>query len=149
MGRFNLSYLDHKGKTSGVGFNTPDLTAGNIAATTALMDDVQTAVEAISLGALKNKAYVAVTEDFVAVAPANGEAMRTKKWLVTGVDSEGNNASMEIPCADLSLLPAGSGTLDIAAGVGLALKDALEAVWYSKQANPVTVNQIISVGRSI
>jgi len=149
MGKMNLTYIDHDNERSGAGIQIVDLTAGNITATLALLDTLEAAIEAVVIGALDKKQVVAVTEEFAAVAPASGLAQREAKWLVTGVDSAGFNTSIELPTADLTLLPAGSGVLDISAGVGLALADALEAVWRSKQGNAVTVSRVIHVGRNI
>jgi hypothetical protein len=149
MGKLNLTYLDHDGESSTVGVRTVDLTAGNIAAQLALMDALQTAIDGIANGALKSKAVIAETEDFAATNPASGFTQREVKWLVTGVDSAGFNTTLEIPCADLSLLGANTGQLDISAGAGLAFKDALEDVWVSAQGNPVTVNAVYHVGRNI
>lgn len=149
MGKVNWSFIDHDSEASGVGMGLVDLTAGNITAQLALVDAVEAAILAIVTGELQSKAVVAVTEDFAVTPPADGYAQRETKWLVSGVDSAGNNASMEIPTANLSLLPSGSGVLDLSADEGLDLKTALDAAWRSKQGNLVTVSRVIHVGRNI
>lgn len=149
MGKYNLTYIDHDNESSSVGVTIVDLNAGNIAATLALLVTLETAIDGIIDGVKSKEQVIAVTTDFSAVAPADGFVQRETKWLVTGVDSAGFNTSLELPCADLSLLPSGSGVLDISAGAGLAFVNALEAVWISKQGNAVTVNQVYHVGRNI
>jgi len=149
MGKFSMTYLDHDDERSNVSVSIAELNAGNIAAQLALIATLQAAIEAIVIGALDRTVVSAVTTDLAAVAPASGNAQRETKWLVSGVDTQGLNCSMEIPTADLTLLPQGSGVLNLAAGVGLALKDALDAVWVSKIGNAVTVSRCIHVGRNI
>jgi len=149
MGKLNLTYIDHDSESSTVGVRTVDLTAANITAQLALQATLQSAIDGIANGALKTRSVLAETEDFAASPPASGFTQRETKWLVSGVDSAGFSTTLEIPCADLALLPAGSGVLDISAGAGLAFADALEAVWISAQGNPVTVNSVVHVGRNI
>ena len=115
----------------------------------ALIATLQAAIEAIVIGNLDRTVVSAVTTDLGAVPPASGTAQRETKWLVSGSDTVGLNCSIEIPTADLTLLPSGSGVLNLAAGTGLALKNALDAVWVSKIGNPVTVGRVIHVGRNI
>jgi len=149
MGKLNLTYIDHDSESSTVGVRTVDLTAGNITAQLALQATLQTAIDGIANGALKTRSVLAETEELAATPPASGFVQRETKWLVSGVDSAGFSTTLEIPCADLALLPSGSGVLDISAGAGLAFKDALEAVWRSQQGNAVVVNTVIHVGRNI
>jgi len=132
-----------------MGIGIADLTSVNIDAQLALLATLKTAVEAIVIGVLDKEQVVAVTTELAAVPPASGLAQREAKWLVTGVDTQGLNCSIEIPTADLTLLAAGTKNLSLAAGTGLALKNALDAVWLSKIGNAVTVSRCIHVGRNI
>lgn len=149
MGSYNLTFIDHDSETSTFGLRIPDLNAGNIAAQLALLATLRAAVEAVVIGTLRKEETSAITDEIAGVAPADGFAQRETKWLVSGVDSTGISATLEIPTADLDLLPSGSGTLDLTAGVGLALANALNAVWRSRAGNVVTVSRIIHVGRNI
>jgi len=149
MGKFIMTYVDHDGERSNASIGIVELNAGNIAAQLALVATLQAAIEAICVGNLDKTVVSAITTDLAAVPPASGLAQREAKWLVSGVDTQGLNCSIEIPTADLTLLPAGSGVLDLSAGVGLALANALNAVWVSKINNPVTVARVIHVGRNI
>lgn len=149
MGSYSLTFIDHDTESSTFGLRIPDLNAGNIAAQLALLATLRAAVEAVVLGTLRKEETSAIVDEIAGVAPADGFAQRETKWLVSGVDSTGLPCTLEIPCADLDLLPGGSGVLDISAGVGLALADALDAVWRSRSGNAVTVSKIIHVGRNL
>jgi len=150
MGKLNLVFIDHDSESSGVGIHSVDLTAGNFAAQSALLATLRTAIEGVSLGTLRQETIVAVTDDIPGVAPANAFAQRETKWLVRGVDGSGFVSTLEIPVADLALLAGGTGQMDIAAGAGLALKNALDAVWMSpRSGTAVTVEAVYHVGRNI
>jgi len=149
MGKLNYKIVDHDGETSTVGVNMVDLTAGNIAATLALVATLEAAIDALIIGTPRSEQVIAVTTDIPGVLPANAFAQRETKWLVTGVDSAGITCTLEIPTADLDALGAGTGELDISAGVGLALANALNAVWLSRAGNAVTVSKVTHVGRNI
>jgi hypothetical protein len=149
MGKLNYKIVDHDGETSTVGVTIVDLTAGNIAATLALIATLEAAIDAVIIGTPRSEQVIAVTTDIAGVLPADGFAQRETKWLVSGVDSAGITATLEIPTADLAALGAGTGELDISAGVGLALANALNAVWLSRAGNAVTVSKVTHVGRNI
>jgi len=149
MGSYSLTFVDHDSETSTFGLRIPDLNAGNITAQLALLATLRTSIEAVSIGTLRKEETSAIVDDIAGVIPANGFAQRETKWLVSGTDSAGLSCTLEIPCADLDLLAGGTGTLDISAGPGLALADALNAVWRSRAGNAVTVSRIIHVGRNI
>jgi hypothetical protein len=149
MGKMNLSYVDHDGEGSSVGVGIVDMNAGNFAATMTDLDAIRDAIEAVTLCTLRGRSIIAVTEEIAGVLPANGFAQRETKWLVSGVDANGQARTMEIPGADLSLLPSGSGVLNLASGVGQDLKDALDAAWVTPTGDAITVEQVIHVGRNL
>jgi hypothetical protein len=149
MGKYNLSFVDHDSESSTFGVTIPDLTVGNITAQLALLATLRASVEAVVIGTLRQEAVSAIVEDIPGVAPADGFAQRETKWLVSGVDADGLPHTIEIPTANLDLLPGGSGILDISAGVGQDLAEALNAVWRSKTQSAVTVSRIIHVGRNL
>jgi len=150
MGKYNLSFIDHDSEAAGFGLHMVNLTAGNITAQLALLATLRAAVEAVVVGTLRSEQVIAVTDDIPGVAPASAWAQRETKWLVRGVDGVGFASTIEIPTADLTLLSGGTGVLDITAGVGQDLADALNAVWMSpRSASAVTVERIIHVGRNL
>jgi len=149
MGKANWSTIDHDGEGSSIGVRVVDLNAGNIAAQLTAIGLLETALKGVSLAGFTKLDVLAVTTLIGDPQPVDGMAQRETKWLVSGSDTAGFSTTIEIPGADLDLLPAGSANLDLSAGAGLALKNALEAVWRSKQGNAVTVNRVTHVGRNI
>jgi hypothetical protein len=149
MGKYNLTFIDHDSEGSSVGVNIADLNAGNIAAALTELAALRDAIEAVVIGTLRQEQVIALTTDIAGVAPANGWAQRETKWLVSGVDTQGLSSTIEIPTANLTLLTGGSKTLDISAGVGLALATALNSRWISRAGNAVTVSRIVHVGRNL
>jgi len=150
MGKLNLTFIDHDSEASGVGVNMIDLNAGNIAAQLALVATLVAAIEAVSIGTLRNEQVIATTTDIAGVAPADPFAQRETKFLVRGVDASGFVSTIEIPAANLALLSGGSGTVSVTAGAGLALKNALDALWRSPRSDTaVTTESITHVGRNI
>lgn len=148
MGKANYTFIDHDSEGSSVSLQVPDLTAANINTILAQIDALRVALENVTIGTLRQVQVVGSTDIFSGVAPADGNAQRETKWLVQGIDSLGFAVSMEIPTAQLTLLPSGSGILDLSAGPGLALKQALDAIWLSRHGDPVTVSRVIHVGRN-
>jgi hypothetical protein len=150
MGKANWSTIDHDGEGSSIGVRTADLNAGNIATALANIATLQTALQAVTLVGFTKLDVLAQTTTIGDPQPsADGNAQRETKFLVSGTDTAGFSTTIEIPGADLTLLPTGSATLDLSAGAGLALKNALQAVWVSKQGNAVTVNRVMHVSRNI
>lgn len=142
--------LDYGSEPTRFGFNIVQITSANIVAQLALVDALIAAVDNATLyswvGNTVQARDVAVTLKASVV-----NAQRESKWRVTYTDDvqpEGNG-SFEIGMADLALLIAGTGKMDISAGAGLALVGAIEAVVVSRLGNAVTVADIIHVGRNI
>jgi hypothetical protein len=149
MGKWNYTFVDHDGETSTVGVRWVDLTAANMTAQLALLATLAAAVEAMSIGTPRKEVIIATEADIPGVLPTNAFAQRETKFLVSGRDSNGLSATLEIPCANLDELSGGSGTVDISAGAGLALANALNAGWRSRAGDLVTVEAIVHVGRNI
>lgn len=149
MGKFNLSLVDFDNESSTVGVRWVDLTSGNITAQLALIATLRAAIEAVCLGTPRKETIIANDTDIAGALPTDPFAQRETKWLVSGHDSAGLSATLEIPCADLAALAGGTGSMDITAGVGLALANALNAGWRSRAGNLVTVETIVHVGRNI
>lgn len=82
--------------------------------------------------------------------PANGEAQREKKWVVTYIGADSNKTyTREIPCADWSLLTGNSNKLDLAGVEAAAFVTAFEAAAAGEESETVTVSSIKAVGRNI
>lgn len=75
--------------------------------------------------------------------PTDGDANRGVKWFLRTSCLDGNGSPTIIQnyigIADHSLLTPGNDTLDLTAGVGLALKNAWEAVFLSKYGTTGTL----------
>jgi len=149
MGKWNYNIVDYGDEKSSVGVNWTDLNAGNIAAQLALIAALKAAVDAIIIGTPRQETIIAVSTPIAGALPADQNAQRETKWLVSGTDSAGLSCTLEIPTADLTHLAGNTGVLPINAGVGQALADALNAGWRSRAGNLVTVNRVVHVGRNI
>lgn len=118
---------EHPGEKSNITLAVPNLTAGNLVATTALVDALVSAFQGIILG---NHARHEVVQDRTYPTPAastNKLAQRENKWLLRYHDVSGNKFSAELPTADLSKLSA-TGTEFLNATDLATLKAAFDAV---------------------
>jgi len=152
-----LTYNDNTMKSNGepetasFSWAMPTATPANIAAQDTLVDNIVTAVNAVTLGVLGKREHIYERLFISRIRAASTSAQRENKWLVR---YHGNitqdKFQLSIPTADLSLLPDGSEFLDITAGVGLALADALEAALSSPNdtTETITVDSVQFVGRN-
>lgn len=149
--KLTISVLDHDKESSTVSVRGADVNAGNFAAQEALMDAILAAVDGVSIGQVYKDERTYAVNEVTKTPPANPFSQRETKWLVRytdDVDSNGDG-SFEIPAADLALLSLNTKNMNLAAGAGLALKNALEAGMVSKLGNAITVTDVIHVGRNI
>lgn len=127
------------------------LTPANVAATEGLVGTLMTAVQGISLGSNQQKS-VTYARTILANGPAASTlAQRENKWLARYHDATNfQKFTVSFPCADLSKLADGEEFLDLTAGVGLAVKEAFEAVAVSPNdsSHAVVLDTIQFVGRS-
>lgn len=150
MGRINYQFQDHSLEYSNASARMPDLTAGNFAAQTALIDALVLAFVGVSIGTPTKDTRIASETDIVGVAPA-AFAQRESKWLVRCADGvTARPCNFEIPCADLALLEAGTDRMDTGNAAYIALVAAVEALPVQSVAgNAVTVVEVIFVGRNL
>lgn len=147
----NLTYYDYSKENSSVSVRLADVTAANFDAQDGLMDDIVSAIQAVTLTTkIKDQRIFAVTE-FAKTLPTSPYAQREAKWLVKYNDTvnPNGNGSFEIPGPDLSLLVEGEGVMDLTSTEGAALVDALEAGMRSRLGNTITIAEIVHVGRNI
>lgn len=131
---------------STVGIRHVDLVAANIDAKLTELTAFQTAYEAVIDGATRSETVNALEQNF-AFAPPGVDAQRELKWLVSGVDGNGNAQRLTIPTADTAFVtPGGSDMVDGAEKS--ALVTAIEALWVSNADSPVVVTSIKLVGRT-
>lgn len=145
-----LKAKDFGSEPTRFGFNIIQLTAANFDAQVALVATLQTAVDAVSYGTFSGKTIQAL-DVATGVKATDEDAQRESKWRVTFTDATDpiGNGSFEIGMADLTLLVAGSGLMNVASGDGAALVTAIENAVVSRLGNAITVDQIAHVGRNI
>jgi|WetSurMetagenome_2_1015567.scaffolds.fasta_scaffold76916_2 hypothetical protein len=127
------------------------LTPANVAATEGLVGTLMAAVQGVTLGLNQTKA-VTYSRTLLAQGPAASVlAQRENKWLARYHDATNfQKFNVSFPCADLSKLASGEEFLDLSAGVGLAVKDAFEAVVVSPNdsSHAVVLDTLQFVGRN-
>lgn len=144
-----ISQVDYTNEVSSSNFRGIDLSGANFDAQEALVDALQTAIDNATLGTIFAGRIEASTFSGPKTLPVDENAQRERKWLVSMVDAVvGSPLTVEIPCADLSLLEANSDKMDVSAGAGLALVGAIEAYHRSVAGNAVSVVEIRHVGRN-
>lgn len=134
--------------------NKPTSTSHGIAAAalTADIEALTDAWDAILRGAATKAVKKEATEEVAGSAepPTDNDAERLNKWLYRVQDTvTGQVYSHEIGTADNSVLPSSTTDfLNLATGVGAALKTALEDVYESKNGNPGVLLTVQQVSRS-
>lgn len=141
------------GEPESANFSLPiiTLTPANAAATETAVLDLETAILNITLGELAKREIVYARDALSSSPAASVQAQRELKLLLRYTDAvTGAKFRVSIPTFDLSQLPANSEFLNLAAGVGAALKTAFEAVVRSpdNDANAVVLQSAQFVGRN-
>lgn len=150
-GSFSVTYRDYANEASTVQVHTTEMSAANFDAEVAENDDILAALNGVSLGNNIKSAQTAIINRDNPTPAADPNAQRELKWLVRGYDVVTYQAwSIEVPCADLSLLdPNNIDRMDPTAPEYTALVSALEAGAMSVAGNAIAVNEIVLVGRNL
>lgn len=143
---YGLSFLDSSRETGKTDFHIGDLTAVSLPGALTQMGALQTAIEAVVLGTVSNSRW-GDNDILSSTPPASPLAQRGVKWSVLMEDAVLHTKFTNlIPTADLSLLPTVGGVvsedLNLTAGVGLALKTALQDLVKSPAGNAAVVLRI-------
>lgn len=140
---YGLSWKDNSGEIGRTEFNIGDLTAVSLPGALTQMGALDTAIQAMILGA-KVQSRWGDADNFAATNPASKLCQRGVKWTLQGRDSTtGVPVINHVPTADLTKLPAGSTEdIDLSAGVGAALKTAYEALVKSPAGNAVVLERV-------
>ena len=148
-GIHTFTFTDHTGERSAVRVRGVELTAVNFDAQITASVALQDAIAALTLG-IKGKVVYA-NENIISSAPATDHfAQREIKWLVSYSDDvNGKKYSLEIPTADLDLLPDGAERLDLADTEAAAFVSAFEAFAKSPDGNAVSVIAVDFVARNL
>ena len=145
-----MGITDENAEKSTFGAFLPLMTAANFDATITAVAAVIAAVDGVTLEPVSREIIKAVDLPFGPRSTVPN-AQREAKWRVVWTDPTDaiGNGSMEIPCPDLIELAPGTGKMDIGAGNGLALKNAIEANLVSRLGNAIVVQEVVHVGRNI
>lgn len=142
---FRISTVDRLGKV------TSSTLPVASAATGPNLQAIVDAMDAIILGsAIKGVRTVPTVIDAGSAAPpANTSADRLNKWLLRIQDNVNSKIfTYELGTADNSQLPSSTTDfLDLSAGVGLALKTAVETAYESEYGNAGTLLSVQQVNR--
>jgi hypothetical protein len=149
-GRYTVTFMDHGRERSTVGIHTPVVTDSNYATVDGQMDDLLSALDGVSLGVAYKENRIMEVVYAIPVPPASPSAQREDKWLVKGYDATLLHPwSIEIPCADLSLLEENTERMDPTDAAYTALVAAIEALALSNAGNAVEVTEIVYVSRDL
>lgn len=149
--QINYAFRDYANEQTGVGVHIAEVDSAGFDAAVASKASLLSAVEGVSLGQYY-KGQMVVDIDKAQPQPASNPAsQRELKWLVRAFDTVTYDpVSIEIPCADTSLLdPNNLDRMVIDSGAGATLVTELEAVALSKAGNAIEVNEIVLVGRAL
>jgi hypothetical protein len=150
-GKISYSFQDYSREKSSVQFDVATLTAGNIAGTVVAMDNLLAAIVAVQVEDCSQSKKLVAVDTPISKAPATDKAaQRETKWMVTLEDDTLHTLSRhEIPIADTQWVTANSDFMDLSAGVGQALKTAIEAIVNSPAGNSVSVASVQLVGKRL
>lgn len=144
---YDLTIVDYDGESSTTGVWGATINAGNYTAQVAAAQAFRDALEAVSLGTLRKETLKDFEIAYDDALPTDPFAQTGTKWLVRARETgTGNAVTFKVPCADLSLLAAGSENMDISGGAGAAFVTAIEAYVKSNDGNAVTVSEIVYAG---
>lgn len=146
MARFNASTVDRLALPTSTQINV------DAAESVANLQALDAALNAVILGSsIRGVRTVDETIDGgSAVPPTDVDANRGSKWLFRSQDAITQEIfTNELGTADLSALPSSvTDFLDLSAGLGLALKNAWDAVYETKNGNAGVLLSVQQVTRS-
>lgn len=138
-------------ESTGMGVAVTTLNAGNVVAQSALIVNLENAIDGVTIGVMAKSEIVFERQILSALAAGSPLAQRENKWLLRyhGVTLN-QKFQVSIGTADLTLLSNNSEFLDLTAAEGLALKTAFEAIVKSPNdgAEAVILDSVQFVGRN-
>lgn len=81
--------------------------------------------------------------------PADKLSQRENKFLCRAINSEGEVATLEIPCADLEVTDDSASIIDLSSGAGLAFKTEFDKSVLNRDGESLTLQSVTFVGRNI
>lgn len=149
--KYTLALWDYDGETSTVSFEGTTIDELNLVVQDGMMDALMTAVNGVSLGVIFKDTRIFDYGLIAGAAPNDKDAQREKKWLVRMHDAVTfKKHTLEIPCADLSLLDdQNKGQMDKTLGAYTDLEGAIQNFIRTEIGNPVIVDEVVFVGRNL
>jgi hypothetical protein len=150
--KLEITVIDYEKEFSKMQFKGAALTAANMVAQEAAMTALEAAALDLQLGTERNKNITANVVKFAPLNPGSVNAQRERKWLIAYYDAVTfEQFTMEIPCADLSLLDtdAQDGSIDKTVEKWTTFKSAFQAYVLSPLGNAVVVTDAFHVGRNL
>jgi len=136
----DLSWRDYGGEPSNVGLWVTTLTAANIVAQTTLINNLATALSAVTLGEQQKQTIKLSTIAISADLPTSPFAQRESKWLLRfHAATSLKKFTAEVPCADLALLIPNTEMADMTGTEFANLKTAWELVVRDPDDNELTI----------
>jgi hypothetical protein len=142
VSKVTISFLDRQSKIVSSGIYVTAMSAGNFNTLNGLIDDAVNAISAVTLLEKQKDERLSAVTKFAATPPTDDFALKGIRWLVRGVDTNGNPVTFHIGGADLGQSADGK-TLDLLNNTGLALKTALDAVWKSNDGEAVVTQEVV------
>lgn len=151
---------DHDGERSGTSINWSSIDETNFTSAFANMTILKARIDALTLGTIAETTVTFRTR--ISNAPSsNPQAQRETKWLVlyedvtpelaTGISNAGFGKlfTLEIPCADLSLLSPNSDEIDYTSAAYTNFKTAFETHARSPYGGQPRIISMRHVGRNV
>jgi len=150
VSQFKQSYRDYSGELSHLRLFATTVTAGNFAAQAGLAAALSLSLLAITLGRLASHEWAGLHVIDSALNGATVDSQREKKFLLRYHDANGKKFSVEVPCADLSILATDSDFIDKTVSAWTTLVTDFEAYVVSPgDSSAVTLDSGQFVGRRL
>jgi hypothetical protein len=148
--QFKQSYRDYNREISHLRLWATTLTAGNFAAQATLAASLSLSLLGITNGRLASHEYAGQRFIDSALPGATVNSQRENKWLCRYHDANGKKFSVEVPCANLTLLDTNSDFIDVANAAWTGLVTDFQAYVVSPDdSSAVTLDSGQFVGRKL
>lgn len=149
VSKTTFAMLDYAGKIGTITVNATELSAANFAGQATLRAALLAAIVAVTNGVLSKTTVTASIVKSGDPKPTDPESWRSKDWLVSARDTNGNAVSFHISTAAPSVdyLSAGTNNMDLTSTEGAALVNAVEAYVKSNDGEAILVESITYVDK--
>ena len=165
--RLAVGFIDYSKEESSVGVGVGAVTAVSLPGLLTQIASYITAIDAITLGTVRDDTLTAYSTNRSSVPPTDPNAQRERKWMVVYTDNQqffdpptnaipnagfGKKFRIEVPTANFDLVdvfPTNSDEADLGQAQIAAFVTALEAMARSPYGGTIEVLSITGVGRSL